>query len=248
MEQELREVARILAGSRSTIALTGAGASVDSGIPAFRGAQGLWEKYDPMEFASIEAFRADPAKVWGMLKEMEALVLGARPNPIHYALAELEQMDRLEMVVTQNIDGLHQAAGSRVVIEFHGSGRRLVCLDCRRQVSRGELGLDELPPRCACGGVIKPDVVFFGEPIPERAALIASAAAQNCQAMLVVATSAVVAPASHLPLIAKQAGAKVIEVNLEPTPLTGYVADHSLHAPAEQTLPRLVELVRELST
>ncbi|MEW5913611.1 MAG: NAD-dependent deacylase [Thermodesulfobacteriota bacterium] len=246
MEQQLKEVARILAHSQSTVALTGAGTSVESGIPAFRGAQGLWEKYDPMEYASIEAFRADPGKVWGMLKEMEALLLAARPNPTHYALAELEHMGRLDMLVTQNIDGLHQAAGSRTVVEFHGSSRRLVCLDCGRRVSRGELVLAELPPRCACGGVVKPDVVFFGEPIPERASLLAMAAAQNCSAMLVVATSAVVAPASYLPLIAKQAGAKVIEVNLEPTPLTGEVADYSLQANASQLLPRLVEMVREL--
>ncbi|RJX29923.1 MAG: NAD-dependent deacylase [Desulfarculus sp.] len=247
MERELKEVARILAQSKSTVALTGAGASVDSGIPAFRGAQGLWEKYDPLEYASIEAFRADPAKVWAMLKEMEELMLAARPNPAHYALAELEQMGRLDMVVTQNIDGLHQAAGSRTVVEFHGSGRRLVCLDCGRRVSRGELVLGGLPPRCACGGVVKPDVVFFGEPIPERASLLATAAAQGCSAMLVVATSAVVAPASYLPLIAKQAGAKVIEVNLEPTPLTGQVADYSLLANAGELLPRLVQMVRGLS-
>lgn len=246
MEDQLRAVAEVLARAKSVVALTGAGISVDSGIPDFRGAQGLWEKYDPMEYATIEAFTADPAKVWGMLKEMESLVMGALPNPAHQALADLEAMGRLEMVVTQNIDGLHQAAGSRMVVEFHGSGRRLVCLSCARQISRGELVTDELPPRCACGGLIKPDVVFFGEPIPQRPGLVAMAGSQSCQAMLVVGTSATVAPASQLPLMAKQAGATVIEINLEPTPLTGEIADYSLQGSASQIMPRLVELVEEI--
>ncbi len=246
MQDKLNEAAGILARSKSTVALTGAGISVDSGIPAFRGAQGLWEKYDPMDYASIEAFRRNPARVWGMLRELEALVLTARPNPVHHALAELESLGLLELVVTQNIDGLHQQAGSRAVVEFHGSGRRLVCLACGRSLARSEVNLEDLPPRCSCGGLIKPDVVFFGEPIPQRALLAGMAAAQACTAMLVVGTSAVVAPASSLPVLAQSAGAKVIEVNLEPTPLTGQVADISLLAGGAEVLPRLVEMVKQL--
>jgi NAD-dependent deacetylase len=246
VQDKLNEAAEILARSKSTVALTGAGISVDSGIPAFRGAQGLWERYDPMDYASIEAFRRNPAKVWGMLRELETLVLAARPNPVHHALAELESLGLLDLVVTQNIDGLHQEAGSQAVVEFHGSGRRLVCLACGRDLRRSEVLLDELPPRCSCGGLIKPDVVFFGEPIPQRALLAGMASAQACTAMLVVGTSAVVAPASSLPVLAQSAGAKVIEVNLEPTPLTGQVADISLLAGGAEVLPRLVEMVKQL--
>ncbi len=246
MEDKLREAAGILAASTSTVALTGAGISVDSGIPAFRGAQGLWGKYDPMEYASIEAFRRDPARVWAMLNELDDLVSSARPNPAHRALVQLEALGALDVVVTQNIDGLHQEAGSRAVVEFHGSGRRMVCLECGQMLSRQEMSRDMMPPRCACGGLIKPDVVFFGEPIPQRAMLAAMAAAQGCTVMLVVGTSAVVAPASHLPLLARSAGAKVIEVNLEPTPLTGRVADVSLLASGAEVLATLVEMVRQL--
>jgi NAD-dependent deacetylase len=246
VEDGMEEVARLLAEQKEAVALTGAGMSVDSGIPAFRGAQGLWERFDPMEYASIEAFRADPAKVWGMLVELDRLVREARPNPAHLALARLEELGVLTSVVTQNIDGLHQAAGSRHVVEFHGSGRRLVCLDCGRQVGRAELMEGELPPRCACGGLIKPDVVFFGEPIPERPALTAFAVASSCKVMLVVGTSAVVAPASQLPELAKRSGAKVVEINPERTHLSAGTSDHVIEAKASEALPRLVREVERL--
>ncbi len=246
VKEQLSRAAGLIAGADTVVALTGAGISVDSGIPAFRGAQGLWERYDPMEYASIEAFRREPAKVWTMLRELDELVQGAEPNPAHLALARLEELGRLAMIVTQNVDGLHQAAGSRRVVELHGSGKRLVCLDCGRPVRRGELLLEGSPPRCSCGGLVKPDVVFFGEPIPERAALSAFAMAGSCQAMLVVGTSALVSPASHLPVMAKQAGAMVIEVNPEPTFLTGQVADLTLQGGASEVLAELVDEVERL--
>ena len=246
LEQQMQQVARLLAGAEQVAALTGAGISVDSGIPDFRGAQGLWTKYDPMEYASIQAFRRDPAKVWRMLLELDELVRGAEPNPAHQALARLEELGRLGMVITQNIDGLHQAAGSRRVVELHGSGRRLICQNCGRSPRRAEVFFDPLPPLCACGGVLKPDVVFFGEMLPMAAVEQALEAARTCQVMLVVGTSALVAPASQLPLLAKQSGATVVEVNLEPTALTGEVADYSLMGGASQVLPRLAELVAGL--
>jgi NAD-dependent deacetylase len=246
VEARIKEVAHLLHRADTSMALTGAGISVESGIPAFRGAQGLWERYDPMEYASIDAFRDDPAKVWVMLKELDELVMSARPNPAHQALARLEQLGSLSSVVTQNIDGLHQAAGSRHVVEFHGSGRRLRCTGCGRQVGRGEIMMGEMPPRCGCGGVIKPDVVFFGEAIPERAAMTAFTLASACQVMLVVATSAVVAPASQLPIMAKRAGATVVEINLEPSLLTQEVSDYLLEGSASQILPQLVAAVEAL--
>lgn len=238
-QSQIREVAELLAQANQVVALTGAGISVESGIPAFRGAQGLWEKYDPMEFASIESFNADPARVWGMLIELDHLVRQALPNPAHEALARLEQAGHLSGVVTQNIDGLHQAAGSRFVVEFHGAGRRLRCLSCQRQLSRAEVLLDQLPPRCGCGGLVKPDVVFFGEPIPERAAMTAFALASSCQVMLVVA------PASHLPLLAKSARAKVVEINLEPTALSQRISDYVFHDSASAVLPALAAALKE---
>jgi NAD-dependent deacetylase len=246
VKERLAQVARLISQADSTVALTGAGISIDSGIPAFRGSQGLWERFDPMEYASIEAFRRDPAKVWTMLKELNALVVGAQPNPAHQALARLEELGRLSAVITQNIDGLHQAAGNRTVIEFHGSGRHLCCLDCGRRWRREEFSLEEIPPRCDCGGLIKPDVVFFGEPIPERALLAAFGLAGSCQVMLVVGTSAVVAPASHLPVMAKRAGAVVVEINPEPTPLSGEIADYSFASSGSELLPALVAEVERL--
>lgn len=246
MEAMIEEVAALLRRAETAVALTGAGISVESGIPAFRGAQGLWERYDPIDYASIEAFRADPGKVWLMLKEMDELVMSAQPNPAHQALARLEELGCLSSVVTQNIDGLHQAAGSRHVVEFHGSGRQLLCQKCGRQVGRSELMIDELPPLCGCGGLLRPNVVFFGEPIPERAAMTAFALASSCQVMLVVGTSAIVAPASQLPVMAKRAGAKVVEINLEPSPLSRDVSDYLFEASASQVLPRLAEAIDAL--
>ncbi len=246
MEAMIKEVAGLLNKADTAMALTGAGISVESGIPEFRGAQGLWKRYDPMEYASIEAFRADPGKVWDMLVKLDELVMVAEPNPAHQALARLEELGCLSSVVTQNIDGLHQAAGSKHVVEFHGSGRRLRCLSCGRQVGRSEMMLEVLPPRCGCGGLIKPDVVFFGEPIPERAAMTAFALASACQVMLVVGTSAVVAPASQLPVLAKRAGATVVEINLEPSPLLQGVSDYVFEVSASQALPDLAAAVEAL--
>ena len=225
------------------MALSGAGISVESGIPSFRGAQGLWTRYDPMKYAAIDAFLSDPGEVWKMLAELDRVVMNAKPNPAHRALARMEGMGLLDAVVTQNIDGLHQAGGSRKVIEFHGSGRRLSCLSCRKTISREELELGSLPPRCACGGVLKPEVVFIGEVIPFTVLEEAYQLAEKCGSMLVVGTSAAMAPASQLPQQAKAHGAKIIELNPEPTWLSGGVSDLVIAASAGETLPRLVEIL-----
>jgi NAD-dependent deacetylase len=175
--------------------------------------------------------------------ELDKLMLGAKPNPGHAALAELENMGIVTAVITQNIDGLHQLAGSRDVVEFHGSSRRMRCLKCGRTWAREDISLEQLPPRCECQGVIKPDIVFFGEAIPEEAGISAYSAAQACEIMLVVGTSAVVAPASHLPVIAKQSGAKIIEVNMEPSAL-GKLSDLVLLGEASEIMPQLVRQVK----
>ncbi|MBZ0270977.1 NAD-dependent deacylase [bacterium] len=231
-----------LAGARKAVALTGAGISVDSGIPDFRSAGGLWEKFDPMEYATIHAFRRDPAKVWAMLFELGDVVRSARPNPAHEALAALEQAARLAGVITQNIDNLHQAAGSRVVIEYHGNGRRLVCLACLETFDAVEFDKDALakrPPRCShCEAILKPDVVLFGEEIPRHAATESMRLAQACDVMLVIGTSAEVFPAAELPAIAKMHGAKVVELNRETTKLSR-LADATILGSASDTLPEL---------
>ena len=242
----IKRAVKDLLGSQKTIALTGAGISVESGIPDFRSAGGLWSKYDPEEYAHISAFRSNPEKIWHMIKEMMELVLGAEPNPAHSALAELEQMDLLSSVITQNVDGLHQRGGSKEVVEFHGSNQWLVCLQCGYRQEAASFSFEDIPPRCPqCSSILKPDVVFFGEPIPEEAQARAFEEARTCDVVLVVGTSAVVYPAAGIPTSAKQSGAKVVEINMEPTALTGYISDYLIQGPAGQILPKIVEKVRE---
>jgi NAD-dependent deacetylase len=238
--------ARTIAKACSVVAFTGAGISVESGIAPFRGRGGLWEKYDPAEYAHINTFRSNPEKAWILLKEMLTTVSAAEPNAAHHALAELEHLGKLRCIITQNIDSMHQRAGSSNVIEFHGSFRRFVCLDCARRFETGELVFDLVPLRCTCGGLLKPDVVFFGEPIPIDTLFRAESAASTCDAMLVIGTSAIVQPAASLPLIARKAGARVIEVNPEPTPFTELVSDYFLGGKAGEILKRVVAEVRRI--
>jgi len=246
MEDSIQQVAEKIAAAEKVVALTGAGISVDSGIPDFRSADGLWSKYDPMEYGTIDAFLANPIKIWDMMRELSDMVGDAQPNPGHLGLADLETIGRLSSVITQNVDGLHQAAGNSTVIEFHGNGRKLVCLNCRRKYERDEIAPDSFPPMCACLNVLKPDVVFFGEMIPMEALLHAQSEAQNCNVMLVVGTSAQVVPAADLPHVAKAKGATIIEVNPEPTPLTTLIADISIHESATTAMPAIAKAVREL--
>ncbi len=247
MSKELiKRTAQAIRRSKKIVALTGAGISVESGIPDFRGPSGLWEKFDPMEYATIEAFTANPEKVWAMLREMGELVENSKPNSAHLVLARLEQMGLLSSIVTQNIDNLHQAAGSRRVIEFHGNSKRLVCMICKRSYDRQEVKYEPLPPRCVCHGVLKPDVVFFGEPIPWGALMEAREEAGSCELMLVIGTSAVVSPASDLPVMAKRAGATIVEVNVEETQLTRYTSHWLLKGSASLMLPALLDEIMGL--
>lgn len=242
---QISSAAMEIAGAKNnTIALTGAGISVASGIPAFRGVGGLWDKYDPGEYATIEAFRKNPAKVWVMLKEFKEVIQQAQPNPAHLALAKLEQLGYLRTIITQNVDGLHQEAGNTNVIEFHGNNRDTVCLKCGRKYPGRELNLDTLPPYCNCGGVLKPDAVFFGEPIPWEALSRSHEEAYNCRVVLVIGTSAVVEPAASIPYLARRAGARIIEVN----PERALAADIFLRGPAEEIMPLLVDEVIRISS
>jgi NAD-dependent deacetylase len=244
----IQKAACAISDARQPIALTGAGISVESGIPDFRSATGLWSKYRPEEYATIEAFRADPQKVWTMLAEMMTLVTQAKPNPAHIGLADLEKMGKLHTVITQNIDGLHQAAGSQHVIEFHGSSATLSCLSCGYATGRDAISVEQLPPTCPrCYSILKPDVVFFGEPIPWDAHQEAMQAARTCDLLLVIGTSAMVYPAAAIPPTAKECGAKVIEINLESTPLTHHVSDLIIEGSSGEILPGVVKELRTLT-
>jgi len=243
--QLIQRAAKDILNSKKTIAFTGAGISVESGIPDFRGAQGLWQKYDPEEYAHIQTFYSNPDKVWLMLKDMFELIMTAKPNPAHIGLAELERMGYLSSIVTQNVDGLHQAAGSKKVIEFHGSHRTLSCLKCSQKMDGNSFTMEDLPARCPrCSSLLKPDVVFFGEPIPWEAQVTSIKESKACTAVLVIGTSAVVYPAASIPIVAKERGAKVIEINMEPTPLTNEISDYLICGAAGEIIPAIVEEVK----
>lgn len=239
--------AQLMRSARHALAVTGAGVSAESGIPTFRGAGGVWTKYDPVKVSSIESFLADPTSYWQVSKERGRVALAARPNPGHTALAELEAMGRLVAVVTQNTDGLHQAAGSKRVIELHGSGRTVECMECGRQEPRAavQARLDvEMPPRCrVCGStLLKPTVVLFGEAMPAAAVQEAYELASQTDVVLVVGSSLVVYPAADVPLAALRAGARMIVVNAEPTPFDRF-ANVVIHGRSGEVLPQMVSLI-----
>lgn len=245
MEECFTRAAQALVRRGNAIAVTGAGASVDSGIPDFRSAGGVWSRYAPEDYATLEAFESDPDRVWELWYELGETLASAQPNAGHYALAELEAMGLLQAVITQNIDNLHTAAGSASVIEYHGNAHWIRCPACSR---RRAFSLDQRmggAPRCECGSAMKPDVVLFGEIIPGLALYQAEAAATQCGVLIVVGTSATVYPAAQLPFTAKTHGAFVIECNVERTEFTHGISDVFLRGPAAQTLPELVRRVRE---
>jgi NAD-dependent deacetylase len=217
---------------------------VESGIPDFRSANGLWSKYDPDEYATLSAFREDSEKVWEMLRDMEELVSQAKPNKAHLGLGELEKMGFLHFIITQNIDNLHQAGGTKNIIEYHGNSSTLSCLWCGKQY-RTEEKKGEYLPRCECQKILKPDVVFFGEAIPVEAMNKSLQLATYAQALLVVGTSAVVAPANTIPSVAKENGAKIIEINKERTHLTESMTDVFMQGDAGELIPALVAAIKE---
>ncbi len=217
----MRELAERIKGCRKLVALTGAGISRESGIPTFRGADGLWRKFKPEELATPWAFQKDPKLVWEWYQWRRGLMADKEPNEGHRLLARLEEIVPDFWLITQNIDGLHQLAGSRRVIELHGNIWRERCTSCSYKRENRRVPLDELPPRCPeCGSLLRPDVVWFGEALPAEALEAAIHHSESCDVMLVIGTSAVVQPAASLPVMAKRAGAYLVEVNPESTPIT----------------------------
>jgi NAD-dependent deacetylase len=228
-------------------AFTGAGHSTTSGIPDFRSPDsGLWEKHDPMLVASIWAFRLNPKNFYDWIRPMVDTLRNAEPNPAHDALAELEQLGHLQVVITQNIDDLHQRAGSRRVLELHGHLREATCVRCYKKVSVDPAVEQRIRngqvPRCECGGVMKPDVILFGEQLPIRVLNQAMDEARRCDLILVAGSSLEVTPAADIPFLAVDSGAKAIMVNLEPTAFDSR-ADVVIHGDVAEILPRLVETV-----
>lgn len=233
-----RELIERLASARRVAVLTGAGISAESGIPTFRDAlTGLWANYDPRELATPEGFARNPKLVWDWYAERRQRIAGVQPNPGHLALAALEQRFERFTLVTQNIDSLHQRAGSHRVVELHGNIARVKC--SREETLVSDFPADESPPRCHCGAWLRPDVVWFGEMLPAGAMAQAEEAAEHCEVFLSIGTSAQVYPAAELPLRALSAGATVVEINPERTALTRHT-HFSLQGPAGAILPQIV--------
>ncbi len=241
--KQLNRLQRMISDSTHMVAFTGAGISAESGIPTYRGDDGLWNKYDPAKFADINHFYKDPAYYWKFFKEVRyPIIHKALPNKAHQALADLEQKGILKTLITQNIDGLQQAAGSCNVLELHGNTRQIVCLTCGEQQAMEDVYLlldSQLPPQCpVCQGVLKPDVVFFGESLPHDVLAQAIFESQNCDLLLVVGSSLVVQPAASLPVTAHQHGARVVIVNRDPTPFDR-IAEMVFHSSASEILGSL---------
>lgn len=238
--------AQHILSSEFTVAFTGAGISVESGIPPFRGEKGLWNKYDPKTL-DIDYFHANPLESWKVIMEIFYEFFGkAHPNTAHKALASLESEGLLKAVITQNIDNLHQEAGSKEVYEFHGNSKMLVCTNCEKKFKVGEIKMDPLPVICpSCNSLVKPDFIFFGEGIPEEAYLKSVEATSKCQVMIVIGTTAEVMPAGQMPLLAKSNGATIIEINPEPSLLTQNTTDIFLMGKAGTVLKELLSQIRK---
>ncbi len=226
MNHTINEAAKLIKNASYGVAFTGAGISVESGIAPFTGAGGLWNQYDP-KYIEIDFFQAHPQESW---REMKKIFFNdmhdAEPNAAHLGIADLEKQGNFKGVITQNIDGLHQKAGSKNVQEFHGTIYTLSCQRCGKQYDLANINLEADPPCCTCGGVLKPNFVFYGEGIPPLAYQKSHEMAENADVMLIVGTAGQVMPACSLPLLSKQFGAKIIEVNPQPSAFTNSITDY----------------------
>lgn len=272
MESLIKRAAKDMAGSKYAIALTGAGMSTESEIPDFRGPKGIWttnKEAEAKAYQRYELFLSNPRAYWeeilglqGTYGKFHEQIRQAQPNPGHYALAELEALGILKCVITQNIDGLHKKAGSKRVLEYHGSVNAVRCISCGSRFAREEVSMDELPPLCQCGAVLKDDVVHFKEPIPANIMEESEKETLCCDLMLICGTSAVVYPFANLPRIARyhasrlvlgmdvigrKTNVRIIEVNADPTPLTHEgVSDYLIQGKTGEILPRIVEEVKKV--
>ena len=242
MTDKIKEAALLLKKSRFTTAFTGAGISVESGIPSFRGTGGLWERYDP-NILDLQNFINDPVASWVVIREIFYDFFGmAKPNKAHLVLARMEREGMLARIITQNIDNLHREAGSKIISEFHGNSKNLKCLQCHREYRSGEISLDHFPPTCReCGGILKPGFVFFGEAIPQLPMREAFETASLSDVFLIIGTTGEVMPANQVPLMAKESGATIIEVNPEPSFYTPDITDIFLQGKGADIMQKLEE-------
>jgi NAD-dependent deacetylase len=254
LTDDIERAAEIIRRSRYVVALTGAGMSVESGIPPFRGPGGLWTKHGEPPMNGYQLFLEDPKRAWqqrldpkGPMRELFEKLAAARPNPGHVALVDLEEMGLLRCLVTQNIDDLHRVAGQRELAEIHGNATLVRCIECVTRWPRAEIALDVLPPRCRhCGGLLKADTVSFGEPIPPDVLQRCQREARSADCVLVAGTSATVYPAAALPIEVLERGGMLIEVNPYESELSE-VAGVVVRAPAGEALPRIVAAARSLA-
>ena len=226
-------------------AFTGAGVSVESGIPPFRGENGLWNKYNPV-FLDIEYFQKNPEDSWKLIKEIFYDFFGqAKPNAAHFALAEMEKMGLLHSIITQNIDNLHQNAGSKEVYEFHGNSRYLICTNCSKSYLAKNIDLSSLPPKCEnCETVLKPNFIFFGEPIPEPACANSFTETKNADVFILIGTTGEIMPASLIPYEAKKNNKKIIEINIQSSNYTNTITDIFLKGKATEVMQKLLETIK----
>lgn len=240
----LEKAAEIIRKSRYTVAFTGAGISVESGIPPFRGENGLWNRVDPI-YLEIDFFKTKPFQSWKVIKEIFYDKLGdAAPNLAHLTLAKMEERSYLESVITQNIDHLHQKAGNKRVCELHGTYKQLVCTQCHSEYDLSFANLNFLPPTCfICKGILKPDIVFFHEAIPKSVEKRSFEEAAKADVLIIIGTNAEVLPAAQIPEIAKEHGAKIIEINIQPTHFTNSLTDIFLQMKATEALGEIGRLL-----
>jgi NAD-dependent deacetylase len=235
----MQAVRQWLRDASSIAVLTGAGVSAESGVPTFRGNNGLWKQHRAEELATPQAFARNPKLVWEWYDWRRGLIAQAKPNPGHHALADVEERARRFTLITQNVDGLHELAGSRNVLRLHGSIWMLRCLDCNREREDRRTPLPGLPPHCECGGMLRPGVVWFGEALPSDVWRKAEQAARSADLFLVVGTSAVVYPAAGLATMAKSSGARVVEINIAESGISSGI-DEFLQGPSGELLPQLI--------
>ncbi|RKX24829.1 MAG: NAD-dependent protein deacylase [Candidatus Zixiibacteriota bacterium] len=244
----LEKLADIILRCKTGAVLTGAGISAESGVPTFRGDEGLWKKFRPEQLASMDAFLSSPEVVWEWYNWRRELVSKVKPNPGHFALREIEELFDSFTLITQNVDNLHQVAGSSRVLELHGNIYRNKCVNCNTMHDPElEIKPDDIPKCGKCGGQIRPDVVWFGEMLPAAVIDEAFEKAEKADVFISVGTSALVQPAASLPLIAKQHGATLVEINPERTPLSD-LADFHFPAKSGELLPELMTLLKEKTT
>lgn len=246
LEINIRKGAKFLLRSPPFMVLTGAGISVESGLPPFRGPGGIWTRFDPEEYGHIDTFRSNPDKAWVLLEELVKGTISCVPNEAHKALARLENIGLCGPVVTQNVDGFHTSAGSRDVLDVHGDARRILCPVCGKTEVLADGEIDRIRKRCDCGAYLRPDIVFYGEGLPEEKIERSFDIAMSGVDLLVIGTSGIVMPVAQIPYLVKSSGGKVVEINTAPSALTYRISDVFIKSMAVPGMISLEKAIMEI--